>query len=181
MCKTLIINNISAFTIARMNNWAFYIIENAGKTYAGVSPDPKRRLRQHNKEISGGAKYTTSHAPGWKHVCLVHGFENKIQAMQFEWAVKHVPPRNKGGLSWRMKKLLAVFNKTKWTSKSPYANSVPLSIRFELPYCIPTDWQTPVYITLDPPEICDPHEAAADHEVLACSELDHPQQTLPET
>jgi len=62
--------------------WQFYIIANDGLTYAGVSPYPERRLRQHNSELKGGAKYTTSKGPGWQHVCLISGF-NKIQALQF--------------------------------------------------------------------------------------------------
>lgn len=108
--------------------WIFYIISNNNYTYAGVSPNPERRLRQHNGEISGGAKYTTSKGKGWKHVCLVEGFRNKIEALQFEWAVKHVPPRNAGGLTNRIKKLYILLQKEKWTSKSPNANEVPLTI-----------------------------------------------------
>ena len=38
--------------------WYFYIIKNKNCTYAGVSPDPVQRLRKHNGEIKGGAKYT---------------------------------------------------------------------------------------------------------------------------
>ena len=112
--------------------WSFYIIfhEPTGATYAGVSPDPIKRLRKHNGEISGGAKYTLSKGKGWKHICLVHGFQSKIQSMQFEWAVKHVPPRNVGGLQSRIKKLYAVLNKTYWTSKSPEASDVPLQIEW---------------------------------------------------
>ena len=45
--------------------WLFYIIHNKGSTYAGVSPDPIKRLRKHNGEISGGAKYTLSKGEGW--------------------------------------------------------------------------------------------------------------------
>ena len=37
--------------------WVFYIIANRGATYAGVSPDPERRLRKHNGELSGGEIY----------------------------------------------------------------------------------------------------------------------------
>ena len=44
--------------------WFFYIIKNRQFTYAGVSPDPVQRLRKHNGEICGGAKYTTSKGPG---------------------------------------------------------------------------------------------------------------------
>ena len=58
--------------------WSFYIIINNGYTYAGVSPDVHKRLRKHNNEITGGAKYTLSKGPGWKHVCLVHGFRSKL-------------------------------------------------------------------------------------------------------
>lgn len=109
------------------NNWQFYLIRNGGCTYAGVSPDPVRRLRQHNSEIKGGAKYTTSKGPGWTHMCLVSGFE-KIQALQFEWAVKHCPPRVAGGPVNRLNKMINVLNKDKWTSKSPDASIVPLTL-----------------------------------------------------
>jgi|TARA_B110000285_G_scaffold34102_1_gene36128 predicted GIY-YIG superfamily endonuclease len=111
--------------------WIFYIIENNGYTYAGVSPDPIRRLRQHNCEIKGGAKYTTSKGCGWKHICLVSGFHNKIEAMQFEWAVKHAPPRNVGGIQSRIKKLYSIFHKEKWTTKSPLSCDVPLKLNWK--------------------------------------------------
>tara|TARA_Y100000996_G_scaffold73261_1_gene49340 strand:- start:219 stop:617 length:399 start_codon:yes stop_codon:yes gene_type:complete len=113
-----------------MSDWFFYIIRNGPATYAGVSPDPKRRLRQHNGEISGGAKYTTGKGPGWTHVCLIQGFQDKIQAMQFEWAVKHVPPRNAGGIHNRLNKLFSVLNKERWTSNAPLAASVPLQLEW---------------------------------------------------
>ena len=44
-------------------SWQFYIIINNNYTYAGVSPD-QERLRQHNGEIKGGAKYTLSKGEG---------------------------------------------------------------------------------------------------------------------
>ena len=110
------------------DDWQFYIIQNKYATYAGVSPDPVRRLRQHNGEIKGGAKYTTSKGPGWEHVCLVSGFHDKIQALQFEWAVKHCPPRNAGGIYNRLKKLIEVLNKERWTSKAPEAKEVYLTL-----------------------------------------------------
>ena len=113
-----------------MDKWSFYIIKNGNSTYAGVSPDPVQRLRKHNGEISGGAKYTLSRGSGWEHVSLVHGFQDKIQSMQFEWAVKHVAPRNAGGIENRIKKLYTVLRRAKWTSKSPDACSVPLTIEW---------------------------------------------------
>jgi predicted GIY-YIG superfamily endonuclease len=128
--------------------WQFYIIQNRGCTYAGVSPDPVKRLRKHNGEISGGAKYTTGKGPGWTHVCLVSGFQTKTQSLQFEWAVKHVPPRNAGGLIHRLKKLYCVLNKLNWTSKSPLATTVPLTLewKIEKPDALKAD-ALPVYVT----------------------------------
>lgn len=110
--------------------WFFYIIQNGNCTYAGVSPDPVRRLRQHNGEIKGGAKYTLSKGPGWKHVCIVSGFQTKIQSMQFEWAVKHQKPRNVGGIDARLKKLNEVMLKERWTSNSPLSADVPLKVEY---------------------------------------------------
>jgi len=114
--------------------WVFYLIENRGCTYAGVSPDPVRRLRQHNGEIKGGAKYTTSKGAGWRHICLVHGFQDKIQAMQFEWAVKHEAPRHVGGPVARIEKMKRVMGKERWTSKSPLSSDVPLEVEYRGEY-----------------------------------------------
>ena len=130
-----------------MDNWSCYIIENNGYTYVGVSNDVKKRLRAHNCEIKGGAKYTTSKGSGWKHICIIHGFPTKIESMQFEWAVKHVPPRNAGGITNRINKLFFTLNKDKWTSKSPESNSVPLNIRWMIDD-VPNN-SLPEYITQD--------------------------------
>jgi len=128
--------------------WSFYIIQNKGCTYAGVSPDPVKRLRKHNGELSGGAKYTQSRGPGWTHICLVHGFQTKIQALQFEWASKHVPPRDAGGVVNRLKKLFILFNKERWTSKSPESSTVPLTLEWKISRPLALAAETlPPYIT----------------------------------
>ena len=113
-------------------NWIFYLIRNGNSTYAGVSPTPELRLRKHNGEIKGGAKYTLSKGPGWSHICLISGFQDKIQALQFEWAVKHIPPRNVGGLEARLMKLNLLLQKERWTMKAPLAATVPLTIEWKL-------------------------------------------------
>ena len=128
--------------------WIVYIIANRQFTYVGVSPDPTRRLRQHNGELSGGAKYTTSKGPGWNHVCLIEGFRNKIEALQFEWAVKHIPPRDAGGIKNRIKKLFTLCRKERWTSNAPLASEIPLTIK----WCV--DEQTRASLV---PELVLPH------------------------
>ena len=50
--------------------------------------------------------------------------------MQFEWAVKHAPPRNVGGIKSRLKKMHDVMKKERWTSKSPLSKDVPLSVEY---------------------------------------------------
>lgn len=127
-------------------DWKCYLIENQGSTYVGVSPDPVRRLRQHNGEISGGAKYTTSKGAGWRHVCLVKGFRTKIEALQFEWAYKHVAPRNAGGLINRVKKLYKLCSREKWTSNAPLATEVPLTIHWLQPKILVEHEPLPLHI-----------------------------------
>ena len=127
--------------------WQFYLINNGPYTYAGVSPDPVKRLRKHNGEISGGAKYTTSKGTGWKHICLVKGFPTKIEALQFEWAVKHEAPRNVGGIVARIRKMRKVLCKEKWTSKSPLAETIPLEIEWKSKVTNQYDIELPVYIS----------------------------------
>ena len=128
------------------DQWDFYLIQNGPYTYAGISPDPIKRLQKHNGEISGGAKYTRSKGSGWKHICLVKGFPTKIEALQFEWAVKHEPPKNVGGIDSRIKKIYKVLCKEKWTSKSPYAETIPLKIYWKIPVDHIQHKELPLYI-----------------------------------
>ena len=129
-----------------MNEWVCYIIKNKNCTYVGVSNDAEKRLRAHNGEIKGGAKYTTSKGPGWKHICIISGFKTKIESMQFEWALKHIRPRNAGGIINRIKKLEILCNKERWTKKSPLAKNTPLTITWIENSFRPKEYNLPFYI-----------------------------------
>lgn len=69
-----------------------YLLEcTSGATYVGATVDLDRRLRQHNKEIKGGAKATSAkvvRGETWKRICYVENFPDWSAALQFEWAWK---------------------------------------------------------------------------------------------
>ena len=59
------------------NNKSFYVyclLSTANTTYIGATIDLDRRLRQHNKEIKGGAKLTSiqvNKGHSWSRICYV--------------------------------------------------------------------------------------------------------------
>ena len=71
-----------------------YLLESTNKsTYVGATVDVDRRLRQHNKELSGGAHATgikVSKGETWNRICYVSGFPSWQAALQFEWRWKQL-------------------------------------------------------------------------------------------
>ena len=85
-------------------SWYCYLLISDNKTYVGATIDPDRRLRQHNGELSGGAKATRGYV--WRRKVLVGIFENAHDALSFEWHWKHISKTCKGTpLERRMKAL----------------------------------------------------------------------------
>jgi hypothetical protein len=67
-----------------------YVLANRdnARTYVGCAGVSFfHRLRQHNREIAGGAAATAG-CRTWYHALLVTGFVGRIQALSFEWYVK---------------------------------------------------------------------------------------------
>ena len=73
--------------------FVYLLVSSDGATYVGATMNLDRRLRQHNKEIKGGAHATGSRvARGetWCRHCYVSGFPTWSAALQFEWRWKQI-------------------------------------------------------------------------------------------
>lgn len=106
-----------------------YVLYSGNYTYNGYTVDVRHRLRQHNGEITGGARATTQHRP-WNVLCVLTSndvkFTNRL-ALSIEWHIryptgKRPKPAEYHGVEGRVKSLLAVIPR--------------YSIQFTL-YCLP--------------------------------------------
>jgi predicted GIY-YIG superfamily endonuclease len=66
------------------------------QTYIGATVDLDRRLAQHNREQSGGARATGVREGDWYRVCAVEGFDTWKGALSFEWHWKWYSKKQKG-------------------------------------------------------------------------------------
>jgi structure-specific endonuclease subunit SLX1 len=74
-------------------SYVYLLLSTNGNTYVGATVDLNRRLRQHNKEIKGGAYATgikVSQGETWTRVAHVSGFPDWQAALQFEWRWKQL-------------------------------------------------------------------------------------------
>jgi predicted GIY-YIG superfamily endonuclease len=72
--------------------YCYLLYTDEGQTYVGATVDPDRRLRQHNKELVGGARATgirVNQGLTWKRACVVPLPEWRT-ALQFEWRWKQL-------------------------------------------------------------------------------------------
>jgi structure-specific endonuclease subunit SLX1 len=72
-----------------------YILESSDckATYVGATVDLNHRLRQHNKELVGGAHATSvkvAQGCTWNRICFIQGFPDWPAALQFEWRLKQL-------------------------------------------------------------------------------------------
>lgn len=71
-------------------SWSVYLLYNprTNRTYIGSTTDVHRRLRQHNREITGGARSTHTGSPNWTLQCYLSGFESRSAACRWEKILK---------------------------------------------------------------------------------------------
>lgn len=99
----------------------------------GATVDFKHRLRQHNCEIKGGAKYTSAGVKAghkWLPFCVVSGFPDDRAALQFEWKWKADSVKQKGNpAERRVAGLIKLLNSDKSTSTAqPFISYAPLKV-----------------------------------------------------
>ena len=81
-------------------SFVYLLVSTKNATYVGATVDLERRLRQHNKEIKGGAHATgikVAQGEIWTRAAHVSGFPDWQAALQFEWRWKQLsrklPPK----------------------------------------------------------------------------------------
>ena len=86
--------------------WWVYVIQSEqrrpgglpGFHYVGCTTEPARRIRQHQGELVGGAKYTAKHRP-WVARALYGPYKDRSEAMKAERALKK-GKRGTGRTKW---------------------------------------------------------------------------------
>jgi structure-specific endonuclease subunit SLX1 len=76
-----------------MSFFVYLLVSSSGSTYIGATVNLEHRLRQHNKEIKGGAKATSikvEQGELWERAAYISGFPDWQAALQFEWRWKQL-------------------------------------------------------------------------------------------
>jgi predicted GIY-YIG superfamily endonuclease len=141
------------------NQYICYCIQNTAKkkTYVGISNNFQRRLRQHNGEISSGARYTSGDS--WNPVIILSGFINKNQVLRFEFLWKHIKSKliHSFGLQKRIHTLLLLLQKdNEWNHLTIY--TIPEIAPFLFPIFENNEDKDDNEINVFPNKICDLHD-----------------------
>jgi structure-specific endonuclease subunit SLX1 len=123
--------------------YVYLLLSSDNSTYVGATVDLDHRLRQHNKEIKGGAHATSTKVlkgEMWIRACHVSGFPDWKSALQFEWRWKQLSrklPKQMLPLERRMVALMELLSLERATTKAtPYAEwSTPPSVHIEIDEC----------------------------------------------
>ena len=122
-------------------SYVYLLVSTSGATYVGATIDLDRRLRQHNKEIKGGAHATgmkVGKGETWTRAAHVSGFPDWQAALQFEWRLKQLSrklPAKMLPLERRLRALKQLIGLPQSTSKAiPYHEwLIPPEVHCEIP------------------------------------------------
>ena len=71
--------------------WTVYVLrsENHPATYVGIALDVERRVRQHNGELNGGARFTRAGRP-WALAASYGPYASRADAQRAEYQLKNL-------------------------------------------------------------------------------------------
>ena len=100
-----------------MVNYCYILANACNQTYNGYTNNLSRRVRQHNSEIKGGARYTCGKGP-WEYIAVITCDDEAFtmrRALSLEWSIKYPTnkrprPREYQGASGRINSLSLVFS-----------------------------------------------------------------------
>jgi predicted GIY-YIG superfamily endonuclease len=126
-------------TIYNMSFYCYMLYTEKNHTYIGATTEPDRRLRQHNKEMSGGARATSIRVVQgltWKRGCYISNIPEWRTALQIEWRWKQLSRTEfkhiKNPIERRLYSLKKLLNLEKPTEKSipyeAYPDGIPIII-----------------------------------------------------
>jgi len=107
--------------------FVYFIKSTNGYTYIGATVDLDKRIRQHNKEIKGGATATSikvNQGEVWCYHCYVENFPSWNEALKFEWRWKQISRQiqkknpNQNPIEKRLQALKTLLALEKSTSKA---------------------------------------------------------------
>ena len=114
-----------------MTDWFNYIIFDKVKTYVGSTVNLNRRIRQHNGEIKGGAKYTRGGS--WQYYCVIFNLNNhKNTCLSEEWHIKWMTNKVKKAKSTKERRKLALeqYYATRDNNIAPYTYIIFVSRQY---------------------------------------------------
>lgn len=125
-----------------MSCFVYLLLSSDNATYVGATVDLERRLRQHNKEIKGGAHATgmkVQRGETWIRAAHVEGFPDWTAALQFEWRWKHLSRKLSPSLNPLQRRMMAL--KQLLELDRPTSKAQPYS-----------EWSTPPNVILEDDE-----------------------------
>ena len=94
-------------------SYVYLLVSTDNTTYVGATVNLDRRLRQHNKEIKGGAHATAmkvNKGETWSRACYVSGFPDWSATLQFEWRWKQMTRKLSSNILPVKRRMIALKN-----------------------------------------------------------------------
>ena len=110
-------------------SFVYLLVADGGATYVGATVDLNRRLKQHNKELAGGAHATgakVAQGQTWKRHCYVSGFPDWKAALQFEWRWKQISRKYVATVRHPVERRMKALEELLWLERAT-TQAVPFS------------------------------------------------------